>query len=37
MASRLSVVDLEILGATASLASPAISFEHLFVKFLVGI
>jgi len=36
-ASRLNVVDLEIFGTTASLASPAIALEHLLAKRVIGI
>jgi len=31
-ASRLNVMDLQILGISASLASPAITLEHLLTK-----
>jgi len=34
-AARLNMMELEILGAPAPLASPAITFEHLLAKLLV--
>jgi hypothetical protein len=37
MAARLNVVDLQILGTSASLASPAITLEHLLTKPPIGI
>ena len=37
MASRLHVMDLEIFGTSASLASPAIALEHLLAKPPIGI
>ena len=36
-AARLPMMDLEILGTSASLASPAIAFEHLVAKLLIRI
>jgi hypothetical protein len=36
-ASQLNVMDLQILGASASLASPAIALEHLLAKHLIGV
>jgi hypothetical protein len=36
-ASRLNVMDLQILGTSASLASPAIALEHLLAKRVLGI
>jgi hypothetical protein len=36
-ASRLKVMDLEIFGTSASLASPAIALEHLPAKHLIGV
>ena len=36
-ASRLNVMDLQILGTSASLASPAIALEHLLAKRVIGI
>jgi len=36
-ASRLNVMDLEIFGTTASLASPAIALEHLLAKRVIRI
>ena len=36
-ASRLHVMDLEIFGTSASLASPAIALEYLLAKLLIGI
>jgi hypothetical protein len=36
-ASRLNVMDLEIFGTTASLASPAIALQHFLAKPLIGI
>ena len=36
-ASRLNMMDLEIFGTSASLASPAIALEHLLAKPLIGI
>jgi hypothetical protein len=35
--SRLNVMDLQILGTSASLASPAIALEHLLAKRVIGI
>ena len=32
MASRLHMMNLEIFGTSASLASPAIALEHLLAK-----
>ena len=37
MASRLEVMDLEIFGTSASLASPAIAVEYLLAKRVIGI
>ena len=37
MAARLHVMDLEIFGTSASLASPAIALEHLLAKRPIGI
>jgi hypothetical protein len=36
-ASRLNVMDLEILGSPAPLTSPAIAPQHLPAKPLIGI
>jgi hypothetical protein len=36
MASRLNVMDLEIFGPSASLASPAVALKHLLAKPLIG-
>ncbi len=36
-AARLPMMDLQVLGASASLASPAIAFEHLLAQFPIGI
>ena len=36
-ASRLPMMDLEILGTSASLASPAIAFEDLLTKLPVRV
>jgi hypothetical protein len=36
-ASRLHVMNLEILGRSASLALPAIAFEHPLAKQAIGI
>ena len=36
-ASRLHMMDLQILGTSASLASPAIALEHLPAKHLIRI
>jgi hypothetical protein len=36
-ASRLHVMDPEILGRSASLASPAVAFQHLPTKPAIGI
>jgi hypothetical protein len=35
--ARLNVMDLESLGTSASLASPAIAFEHLLAETLISI
>lgn len=35
-ASQLNMVQLKILGASASLASPAIARKHLSTKLLIG-
>jgi hypothetical protein len=35
-ASRLHVMNLEILGRSASLASPAVPFEHPLAKQAIG-
>ena len=35
-ASRLNVMDLEIFGTSASLASPAIALEHLLPEPSIG-
>ena len=35
VASRLNVMDLEIFGTSASLASPPIALKHLLTKLLV--
>ena len=35
-ASRLNVVDLKILGTSASLAPPTIARKHLPTKLLIG-
>ncbi|MFZ3329590.1 MAG: hypothetical protein WA197_03085 [Candidatus Acidiferrales bacterium] len=37
MASRLNVMDLEILGSSASLASPAIALQNLLAQLPIGI
>ena len=37
VASRLHVMDLQILGTSASLASPAIALEYLLAKHPIGI
>jgi hypothetical protein len=36
-AARLHVMDLQILGTSTSLASPAITLEHLLAKHLIGV
>ena len=36
-ASQLNVMDLQILGNSATLASPAIALEYLLTKPLIGI
>ena len=36
-ASRLHVMDLQILGASTSLTSPAITLEHSLAKAAIGI
>jgi hypothetical protein len=36
-ASRLHVMDLEIFGTSAALASPATAVEYLLAKSLIGI
>jgi hypothetical protein len=36
-AARLHVMDVQILGTSASLASPAITVEYLLAKPLIGI
>ena len=36
-AARLHVMDVQILGTSASLASPAIAVEHLLAKPVIGI
>lgn len=36
-ASRLNVMDLQILGTSASLALPAVALKHLAAKPAVGI
>jgi len=36
-ASRLNVMDLQILGTSASLVSPAIALEHSLAKRVIGI
>ena len=36
-APRLHVMDLEILGTSTSLASPAVAVEYLLAKPLIGI
>jgi hypothetical protein len=36
-ASRLNVMDLEIFRRSASLASPAVAFEHPLAKHAIGI
>ena len=36
-ASRANVVDLEVIGSTAVLASPAITFQHFDAKFAIRI
>jgi hypothetical protein len=37
MTSRLDVMNLEILGTSTSLASPAIALEHLLAEPPIGI
>ena len=37
LASWLHVMDLQILGAAASLTSPAVALEHLLAKRMIGI
>ena len=37
MAAQLHVMDLEIFGTSASLASPAIALEYLFAKPLIRV
>ena len=37
MAARLHVMDLEIFGIAASLASPAIALEYLLAKPLIRV
>ncbi len=34
-ASKLDVMNLEVLSAAAMLTTPAVSFQYLFPKFLV--
>ena len=36
-ASRLNMMDLEILGSPASLTSPAVALKYLPAKLLIGI
>ena len=36
-AARLDMMNLEIFGTSASLASPAIAFEHPLTKHAIGI
>jgi len=36
-AARLNMMHLEIFGRSASLASPAVAFEHLPAKRAIGI
>ena len=36
-ASRANVVDLEVIGSTAVLASPSIAFQHFNTKFAIRI
>jgi hypothetical protein len=36
-AARLPMMDLQILGTSAPLASPAIAFEHLLAKLAIRI
>ena len=36
-ASRANVVDLEVIGSPAVLASPSIAFQHLDAKFAIRI
>ena len=35
--SRANVVDLEVIGNPAVLASPSITFQHFDAKFAIGI
>ena len=35
-ASRLNMMDLEILGTSTSLASPAVALEHSLAKSVIG-
>jgi hypothetical protein len=36
-ASRANVVDLEVIGSSAVLASPSITFQHVDAKFAIRI
>jgi len=37
LTSRLHMMNLQIFGTSASLASPAIALEHLLAKRVIGI